>query len=100
MNKHAPDTQGPSQSALGAPLEIEPQIPALKQAPPGGAAGLALPAVLAAAGVHMGLPALLSLASFGSTEELFWTTAWLECIRDTGWRSTLGIFLIIVALRR
>jgi hypothetical protein len=100
MNKHAPDTQGPSQSALGAPLEIEPQIPALKQAPLGGAAGFALPAVLAAAGVHVGLPALLSLASFGSMGELSWAMAWLECIRDTGWRSTLGIFFIIVALRR
>lgn len=100
MNKHAPHTQGPSQSALGVPLEIEPQVSALKQARPSRATDLALPAFLAAAGVHVGLPALLSLISSESMGEMSWVRAWLECIWDTGWRSTLAIFLILVALGR
>ncbi len=100
MNKQAPHTQDPSQSALGVPLEIEPQISALKQTRPSRAAGLALPAFLAAAGAHVGLPALLSLISSESMGKMSWPLAWLECIRDTGWRSTLAIFFILVALGR
>lgn len=93
-------TQAPGQSIQGVPLEVEPEIPALRAPPRSWSSILAPPALGASALVHLGVPAVLSLAPFRGMGEFSALGAWLECIQDTGWRSTLAIFLGLVALRR
>jgi len=92
-------TQAPGQSIRGASLEVEPEIPALRAPSRSWSAILAPPALGASALVYFGVPTLLSLPSFGGRGEFSGLGSWLECIQDTGWRSTLAIFLGLVALR-
>lgn len=92
-------SQAPGQSIRDAPLEVEPEIPALRAPSRSWSSILAPPALGASALVHFGVPTLLSMPSFGGRGEFSWLGSWLECIQDTGWRSTLAIFLGLVALR-